>query len=223
MPTERSKGQTRGIPPVPPEFLALIRRPKTDRYRKLLVAMLRANQAAEAGQDELYVVMYCVVSLMHFLDADPLVESNVLTRPLATLAKSLRDLGQGAKPRLFYARRKGGPGRPKDISFEVVRGTVAAIVAKLIEWGETRDTAGKLVADHLQKLHVLSASGKAIQARQVLRWRDEMGGSTAELAESAYKDGIARYSEVPVEITADTRERRRFARNALTATWSMGF
>jgi hypothetical protein len=188
-----------------------------------LVNLFRAAQAAEAGDDELYVILLCVVSVMHFLDEDPLAASNFLTRPLAILAKALRDLGQGGKPSLFFNRPKKGPGRPKDASFEVVRGTAAAIAAKLIEWGEQREDAGAFVAAELRRLGITPPSGKPIQGKQVLRWRDEMGGSTAMLAESAYKDGIASYVRVPSELTADPKKRRDFARDALGAIWSMGF
>jgi hypothetical protein len=105
---------------------------------------------------------------MDFLDEDKLVEVNFLSRPLATLAKALRDLGQGGRPPLFFNRPKKGPGRPKDASFEVVRWIVAAIVAKLIEWGERREAAGAFVAAELRTLGVVSPTGKPIQAKQVL-------------------------------------------------------
>ena len=160
---------------------------------------------------------------MHFLDADRLVKVNFLSRPLANLAKSLRDLGQGGRPPLFFNRPKKGPGRPKDVSFEVVRGTVAAIVAKLIEWGEPREDAGAFAAELLSRLSVKSPSGKPIQSKQILRWRDEMGGTTAALAENAYKVGIASYSKAPPELVADPKMRRDFASDVLAAVWSMGF
>jgi hypothetical protein len=50
-----------------------------------------------------------------------------------------------------------------------------------------------------------------------------MGGSTAMLAEKAYRDGMARYAKVPSEVTADPKMRCDFARDALGAIWSMGF
>jgi hypothetical protein len=77
------------LPPVPKEFIPQLRRPSTQRYRELVVELFHAAQVAERGGDELYVILKCIVSLRHFLDADRIVQVNFLTRPLGTLAKGL--------------------------------------------------------------------------------------------------------------------------------------
>jgi hypothetical protein len=64
--------------------------PSLDNYHKLLSNLDRANRAAEAGDDELYVILKCVVSVLHFLDADIIVRGSGITRHLGTLAASLR-------------------------------------------------------------------------------------------------------------------------------------
>jgi hypothetical protein len=210
-------------PPVSLEAVSQLSRPSTLRYRKLIEEIIRANQAVEAGVDELSVILKYIVSLRHFLDADRTVRDHFLTRPLGTLAKSLRDLGQGARPALFFDRPKKGPGRPKDVSFEAARGAIAAAVATLIEWGEGRNAAGKFVAEQLQEIGLKLPTGGTVQTKHVLRWRDDIGATASTLAENTYRDAKAKYARVPPEIAADPKKRRVFVLGALAAIWSMGF
>src|SRR6185312_8869287 len=84
-----------GRPRVPWEAIGCLHRPSTMRYRQLVAALVRANQAADVGDDQLYVVLKCVVSLAQFLDDDLAIRGAGLTRPLGILATALRDLGQG--------------------------------------------------------------------------------------------------------------------------------
>ena len=185
--------------------------------------MLRANQAAEEGDDDLHVILGCLVGVLHFLDADIIIQGCGLTRPLGVLAAALRDLGQGARPALFFDRPRRGPGRPKDVSFEAARGAIAAAVSVLIEAGEARDTAGQFVADQLRKGKVKRPGGKTILARQVLRWRDEIGSTASDLAGRTFRDARAKYATIPSELMADERKRRDVVRGALIAVKSMGF
>src|SRR5580704_2467500 len=108
-------------PPIPWDAISQLRGPSSERYQGLIAGLVRANQAFESGDDPLYVILKCVVSVLHFLDADVAIAGSGLTRPLGTLAASLRDLGQGARPPLFFDRPKREVGRPKDISFEAAR------------------------------------------------------------------------------------------------------
>ena len=210
-------------PSVPPKEINQLSRPATLRYRKLIAEFTRANEAAEAGDDELYVILKCVVSVILFLDADIEVLGAGLTRPLGVLAAALRDLGQGARPPLFFDRPKKGPGRPRDLSFEAARGAVAAAVAALIDWGEKREEAGKFLATWLEDLELKLPNGNPIGAKQVLRWRDEIGGSAAKLAEQTFRSVAAKYAAVPPEISNDPKRRRAVVVGALIAIRSEGF
>jgi hypothetical protein len=192
------------------------------RFRKLIAELERAYQAGESGDDELYIILRYIVSIMHFLDADLAIRGSGVTRHLGILASSLRDLGQGARPSLFFDRPKKKAGRPKDISFEAARGAIAAAVGMLVDWGETRDEAGKFVAEHVRRAGLKAPGGKAIQTRQVLRWRDEIGSTASALAESTFKDIRAKYAAVPAEVAADDKRRRDVVEGAILGIRSMG-
>lgn len=208
--------------PVPWDEISRLHRPPTLRFRKLIAELERAYQAGEAGDDELYVILKYVVSIIHFLDADLAIRGSGITRHLGVLAAALRDLGQGARPPLFFDRPKQGPGRPKDISFEAARGAIAAAVGMLVDWNEPRDEAGQFVAEQVRQAGLKAPRGKAIQTRQVLRWRDEIGGGASALAESTYKDIRTKYASVPPEVAADPKRRREIVAGAIRGIRSMG-
>jgi hypothetical protein len=228
-PVKRRVGEsTRSVeagefPQVPWEAISQLGRPSTLRYRQLAAELVRANQAAEAGDDELYVILKCVVSIARFLDADVVIRDTGLTRPLGILATALRDLGQGARPRLFFNRPKKGPGRPKDMSFEAARGAIAAAVSVLMDGGESRAAAGEFVADQLRAAKLKMPNGKPILKQQVLRWRDEIGSIASALAESTYRDLRSKYASAPPEALADRTRRRLLVQGSLMGVRSKGF
>jgi hypothetical protein len=96
-------GQTSvSSPPVPWEdTIAHLRRPSTRSFHQLAATLVRANQAAEAGDDELHVVLLCIVGVLKFLDADVVIRGAGIARPLGSLAAALHDLDLGARPRFF--------------------------------------------------------------------------------------------------------------------------
>jgi hypothetical protein len=210
-------------PPIPWAALSHVPRPPTFRYRALVAELLRANQASEGGDDDLHVVLKSLVSVLHFLDGDLIVRGTGLTRPLGILANALRDLLMGARPDLFFARPKGRSGRPKNISFEVARGTAAAALHALISWGESRHSAAKFVADELRRAGIKAPGGKTIMPAQILRWRDEIGGRASELTETTFKDVGLKYGFVPREAVADARRRRDIVKGSILAIRSKGF
>jgi hypothetical protein len=184
---------------------------------------VRANQAAESGDDELYVILQCVVSVLQFLDDDPLIAGAGLTRPLGMLAAALMDLGQGARPPLFFNRPKKKAGRPTDVSFEAMRGVVAAAVGLLIENGESRQSAARVVADELGLAGIKAPGGKSIQPVQILRWRDEIGSRASKLAESTYKDVLTKYATVARSLRKDAKALRGIVSSIISGARSMGF
>jgi hypothetical protein len=139
------------------------------------------------------------------------------------LGLTLRDLDQGAKPPLFFDRNKAEAGRPKDISFEVARGAIAAAVSAMIGWGESRKESGAFVAEQVGRAGIKAPKDKLILARQVLRWRDEMGSTAPDLAFSTYKDTLAKYAAVPAEVAVDPARRRDVVEGAILGVRAMGF
>ena len=215
--------EDREPPTVPSEARLQLKRPSTHRYRQLVAELARADQAAEAGGDELSAILRCIVSITHFLDADDVIRGTGLTRPLGVLATSLRDLGQGARPRLFFGRPKKKGGRPKDVSFEAARGAIAAALAGLVEGGELRSEASKFVTDTMEDAGIKMPNGKPVSTQQVLRWRDEIGSRASHLAENTYRDARAKYAKVPPEVMADEQCRKAILQGSLLAVWSKGF
>jgi hypothetical protein len=232
MPSSRSGVKARGVkpvferaglPPIPWEALGHLVPPSSQRYQQLVADLVLANQAVGAGDDELYIILKCLVSVLRFIDADLIVRDVALTRPFGVLARSLRDLGQGARPPLFFERPSMGPGRPKDTSFASARGAIAAAVAYLIDDGESRNDAAKFVVTELQRALVQAPGGKPIKANQVLRWRDVIGATASTLAEQSYRVMQAKYAGVPPELVATAAGRRGIVQGSMSAIWSMGF
>jgi len=93
----------------------------------------------------------------------------------------------------------------------------------LIEGGESRAEAGKFVADHVRQAGLTMPNGKPILPGQVLRWRDEIGSTASELAESTYRDICTKYAKAPRDAMADKARRREIIQGSLIAIWSMGF
>jgi hypothetical protein len=197
------------------------RRPQSARYRRLIAELEKASREARDGQDDLLVILRCLVATLQFIDEDPEVRATGLTRFLGTLAAAIRDVLIGAKPSLFFDR-PNGPGRPTGRSFEAVRGAVAAAVDMLIEGGEPPRDAGNFVADELHRANVMGPLGKAITARQVLRWRHNLGGTAPALRESAYKDVRAQYDRIIASSAIGKERRRNLVRGAILAIGSMG-
>lgn len=192
-----SKTQKTSSPLIRREALYGVQRPPVLKFRKLLTDLLRATEAAETGEDELAVVLRCVVSLIRFLEGDLTIKGTGIVRPLGRLAIALRDLGRGARPPLFFDRPDRNVGRPKDITIEAARGHIAAAASFLIEQGEAAAAAADFIAATLRELHINYRNGKPISARQILRWRHETGGPSPERAERTYKDVLAKYAAAP--------------------------
>ena len=171
--------------------------------------------------DELRVVVTALFSVVIFLEADDAVARSGLTRPLRKLLAALRDRMQGAtSPLLFSRPRKRG--RPKDVSFMGAHGVIAVAVDVLIEGGETKQAAARFVAAELRSAEI-RPGGETITAREVLQWRDEIGGGAPELAERTYKDMRTRVAKLPPEAVATTTDRRALVRGIILAIRSQGF
>ena len=210
-------------PPIPWEAISQLGRPSVVRYRRLIEALVRADQAAEAGVDKLDVLVMCVASVVRFIDADLAIRGTGLTRSLSILAGALQDLRQGARPRLFFERPRKGPGRPTNLIFEGARGAIAAAVAVLIKEGESRADAGKFVADQSGKTGVRLPDGNTISSKQVLGWYDDIDDRAQGLAEDIYRNIISKYQAAPREALAGPARRRALVAGFLLATWARGF
>jgi hypothetical protein len=185
--------------------------------------ILHAKLAAEAGDDELHVMQFCLMSILRFIDADPTVRAKELSRPLGILAASLRDLGQGAEPPLLFARPRRGPGCPTGKSFDFARGAIAAGVDFLIGGGELCKDAAKFVASELRRARVQGPGGKPIGANQVLRWRYAIGATASDLAQGAWNAVQANYAQASPEMAATAKDRRSIVQHTISIIRSKGF
>jgi hypothetical protein len=102
------------------------------------------------------------------------------------------------------------------------RGAIAVAVDFLIAGGETREAAARFVASELRNAGIRESRGD-ITPRQILRWRDDMGGAAPELAERTYKQGRDRLAKVPPEAIATPKDRRTFVHDMILAIQAAGF
>ncbi len=212
------------VPP-PPQT---IRRPSSLRYQQLIDQLVEADQAAGHDDDVLAIMQRSLVAVITFIDADEPVRASGLTRPLRQLAAAVRDLRLGAKPALFFKARSRQAGRPTNVWFDVLHGTAAAVVDALIEWGESRGRAAKLLADELRHADIKMPYGRAgekaeITAKHVLRWRDQIGARASHLTAKVFHDRVRAYAAMRQKYGGSGEGRRRFARVAALSLHAEGF
>ncbi|MBV8093131.1 MAG: hypothetical protein JO110_07830 [Acetobacteraceae bacterium] len=188
-------------------FLDKIAVPKRERYADLLVGLIRAQSARNAGDQGAAPCLRALVAILQFLDADLIVADLGITEVLGALANALNDILQGAQPELLSADRYAGPdedeskgkrGRPTDRARYAGRGVVAFCASLLIEAGFTRTDAGKIIAREAEHLGIDWQRDDRITPKRVLRWRAEIGAGGPALADEMYETLKAKQKAQPL-------------------------
>jgi hypothetical protein len=186
--------------------------PTRERYADLLVGLIRAQSARNAGDRGAAPCLRALVAILQFIDADPIVADLSVTEVLGALANALNDVLHGGQPDLLSADHYAGPeeheskskngnkkgGRPTDRARYAGRGVVAFCASLLIEAGFTRTDAGKIVAREAKDLGVDWQKEDQITPGRVLRWRDEIRAGGPALADEMYDTLRAKHETRPL-------------------------
>ena len=132
----------------------------------------------------------------------------------------MQDVIRGANPSLFSKQHAGKPGAPTSTSFDSVCGVCAAAVSILIHGGDSRRAAAAFVADELRRLEVHGPNRQPIEARQILHWRNEVGGRASTLTTDIYHSVVAKVDFASLD-SAD--KRRNQVTEILAGVMTAGF
>src|SRR5262249_18714754 len=107
---------------------------------------------------------------------------------LSRLQLAVNDRIAGAKPTLFFDRpeRKGTRGAPSHTSAIVLRALVVAAFLALRAGGWSEEEAGDLLEAELKRSGIKQSSGRAISARAIVRWREELGGKSVKGSDQVF-------------------------------------
>ncbi len=193
------------------------RRPSTARYSALLNSLAEAKRGASSEKDDLKSCLEALVAVIEFLKEDRRLVYDKLDEQLLVLTQNLRDLTLGAKPSIFFRRRKQGPGAPANRSLHANMAVMAACITALMEAGMGRGAAARFVATEAARLGI-APRGKPETASGLLRYRDEMkGGRAPQLAQDTYKDVTSAWEKLRREEGCDLPTIKRAARDSLAS------
>jgi hypothetical protein len=170
-------------------------------YDELVASLLAIEQrVSESKLDHLSASFEALSAVIGFLNADPMVVKAEATRALFRLYFAIYDLQRGANPKLlceptFHDGREEHVGAPTLTSVVLVRAHVAAAVLLLCESGMSRNDAARWLTAELDRSKIRQPNGKPINARLVLRWRDELNGKAPKGSDQVFRlivDGMRR-------------------------------
>ena len=166
---------------------ALVRRPASAPYEKLLRELLACEHLLENTQDDaLAITSFAIGVVITFLHSNSAVKNSGITNPLAMIFNALNDCRHGGRPRLIFDRPRQ-KGRPTDQAFDAVKATVAMAAEVLVTAGLPRSQAGRYVAEQARKLGIRFLDGTDLNGAGVLRWRDEIEVSKSEIGTEIFK------------------------------------
>jgi hypothetical protein len=151
-----------------------------DRYETLVSQLAMIKEAADREQiDRLEAGRVALVEVLRFLQGDPRVVRLGFNRSLVEVMRAVHDLSQGAKPPLFFKRKRDGTkGAPTHLAAAASRAQMVLVLEILLKAGIAKPEAGKWVADELHRRGVTDANGKRVQPKVLLRWHAERGGKS---------------------------------------------
>jgi hypothetical protein len=119
-------------------------------------------------------------AVLAFLYPDPRLFESEATKPLGRLLLALADRSRGAKPKLFFDApdRMGSGGPPSYTSAVILRAIINVSFSILRKAGVSQQEASGWLASRLKRSGIKQPSGRAIDARTIVRWRGELGGKS---------------------------------------------
>jgi hypothetical protein len=201
----------------------------TDEGCELIKSLLVVAKANEDGEDDLVSGIKSLVAIARFLETTPwLVESGAL-RPLKRLCYALRDLAEGSKPPMLFNRTRRD-GAPAGTSDDILRGSVAVALEILVRAGEEPGPASRFLARVMDSHRVRMRGGTPVRAKQIERWRKEMGSSASPIMPMLFKEVLAKLEKlgrIPEKGAKPTerqvKEARKYAANSIEGLWLSGF
>jgi hypothetical protein len=157
--------------------------PDAGEYEELIAKLSRLEQ-----RDALTASFYALSWVIQFLHVDARVTEREYTRPLCRLAHAILDRVQGGRPKLLFdpPDRNGAKGAPSYTSAAVLRALVNAAFLTLREGGMSNEEAGNWLAAELEHSGVKQPNGKAITAKTIIRWRQELGAKSPKGSDEAF-------------------------------------
>jgi hypothetical protein len=150
--------------------------PSQERYQGLLAALRKTTKALDRAEDDKARLDICLAAqqaVVRYLQGDPEVFDECLTRPLAFIENALHDSGRGAHVALLE-HSPTQPGPPAGMVRVHVQAFLAFAVELLIVSMMGTGAATEWVASEARRLRVRCEDGAPITAQQVKRWRAEI-------------------------------------------------
>jgi hypothetical protein len=200
---------------------ALVRRPSTARYEKLVTELARSQQGLQDGSgDPLVVGGYVLAAVMEFLRSDEAVVHSGITTPLAVILNAVNDCRNGGRPAVLFDQPKSA-GRPTNQAFDAVKAAAAVAIDVLLSAKVSRREAGKYVAACAREVGLCRPDGKGIGSRTALGWRDEIETSRSAIGAKVYRQVRAAYEAM--EPIHEVGRAKALARDFMQQARSAGF
>ena len=132
-------------------------------------------------------------AVLAFLYPDPRLFESEATKPLGRLLLALADRSRGAKPKLFFDApdRMGSGGPPSYTSAVILRAIINVSFSILRKAGVSQQEASGWLASRLKRSGIKQPSGRAIDARTIVRWRSELRGKSLKGSDEAFAKFVA--------------------------------
>jgi hypothetical protein len=160
--------------------------PDAIQYEKLVEKLLELDQRGSSSEmDALTTSYYALSAVIGFLLDDARIRERGATRSLGRLLFAVLDRTQGARPKLLFGPR-GAKGAPSHTSAVPLRILVNASFLTLCEGGMSKEKAANWLAAELKRNGIKQPTGKEISAREIIRWRAEMGAKSLKGSDEAF-------------------------------------
>ena len=184
---QKKSKQDDGVPEISSEFLTLFATPwseenvrsaieLTEKYIELVGILKPLSDRFNTGNDRLGVALQMLIEIKHFIEQDQNVLRYGITAPLGAIAAALRDVQQGANPKLFEKKAPITTTKYKDATATMtVSACAAACMEILMRHKGGQGCSSQYVVNELAKVGITQKhEGGDITAATVLKWRERM-------------------------------------------------